>query len=327
MSEKKKLKVGIVGGSGLTGGEVLRILLNHPKVHVEFVGSKSYGGLEVFHVHRDLIGQTDLNFSSKIKPVDVLFLCLPHKESFKWMHENFSKLDPKTKIIDLGNDFRLAPEFRSEFFHYGLCEFNRDNIAKAQFIANPGCYATAIELGLLPLVQNEKVEHIHAVGITGATGAGKTLKETSGFNFRSNNISAYKTLEHQHVTEIKHHILKQTSRSLEIDFIPWRGNFTRGIFVSMMLQTKSTMEAIQDYFLSAYYDTPLVNLSPIPIDLKMVVGTSRAVVQLEKRGDTLAIHVALDNLLKGAAGQAVQNMNIMCGLQETIGLNQKAMAY
>lgn len=318
------IRAGIVGGAGYTGGETLRLLINHPHVEVAFVQSRSHAGHPVTDVHPDMKGDTNLVFSAETGPADVVFLCLGHGESEKYLNSN--PLPPTTRIIDLSQDFRM--ERAGNDFVYGLPEANRELIRGAQHIANPGCFATAIQLGLLPLAKAGKLGTVHATGITGSTGAGQKLQETTHFTWRFGNISAYKTLDHQHIHEVR-----QTMKRLQptfvdaVNFVPWRGDFTRGIFVTSVTETElSTAEALQ-LFRDTYYGHPFTHVSDSSIDLKQVVNTNKCLIQLEQKGNQLAIHTAIDNLLKGASGQAVQNMNLMFGLEETAGLRLKANAF
>lgn len=323
----KKIKVGIVGGTGFTAGELIRILLYHPNTEISFLTSTSLQGQKVAEVHRDLIGETDLKFQEIAESADVIFLCLPHGESKAWLADNENRITPETKIIDLGNDFRVDEIFNDKTFIYGLCEFNKVEIMKSDFIANPGCFATAIQLGSLPILAQEKIEKINCVGITGSTGAGKALHQTTNFSWRNNNISPYKTFTHQHIAEINKSISKISDLETEINFVPWRGDFTRGIFVTLMMESNLPLQEIYDIFKYAYKYSHFVFVSSAPIDLKQVVNTNKSLIYIEKVGKNLAVHVAIDNLLKGASGQAVQNMNLMFGLDERTGLNLKSSVF
>lgn len=322
----QKLKAGVVGGAGYTGGETVRLLLRHPAVELAFVQSRSQAGKPLTTVHHDLIGETELTFSSSFDtPVDVLFLCLSHGESKIFLRDNaFPKT---TRIIDLGSDFRLGDTVADRTFVYGLPEFQRDAIRKAQNIANPGCFATTIQLGLLPLAQAGKLGTVHTTGITGSTGAGQKLQESSHFSWRSGNIAAYKTLTHQHLGEIH-----QTLRALQpgfdnVHFVPWRGDFTRGIFVTSLVTTDLSKETVDKLYKAYYSGHPFTHLSDTMIDIKQVVNTNKCLIHLEKVDGMLAIHSVTDNLIKGAAGQAIQNMNIMLGLDEGDGLRLKGSVY
>ena len=321
----KKIKAGIVGGAGYTGGEVLRLLLLHPQASVEFVYSRSQAGKPVHTIHQDLIGSTELVFSDSFTAdIDVLFLCLGHGESKNFLAEH--NIDPNVCIIDLTQDFRLADQATrgDRQFIYGLTELHRNKLAAAKSIANPGCFATAIQLALLPLATNAQLQEAFVTGITGSTGAGQSLSETSHFSWRANNIQPYKTLSHQHLAEIEEQLKMASNTSIAIHFVPWRGNFTRGIFVSATLRSSLSWAEATTCFKNFYSQAPFVTISKDPISLKQVVGTNKALLQLEQQGDRLVIHCAIDNLLKGAAGQAVQNMNLVFGLPETTGLELKA---
>jgi N-acetyl-gamma-glutamyl-phosphate reductase len=319
-----KIKVGIVGGAGYTGGELIRILLNHPAVEISFVHSKSNAGNFLYQVHKDLQGDTGLKFASALnQKVDVLFLCVGHGEAGKFLAEN--KTDDKIKIIDLSQDFRLGETAGKRKFVYGLPELNKTQIKKAKNIANPGCFATAILLGLLPLAKAGLLKEIHTTGITGSTGAGQGLSETTHFSWRANNIQAYKTLSHQHLKEIGQSMLQlNPSENVDLNFIPWRGDFTRGIFISSQIKCSLGLNEVSALYKKYYAAHPFVVLSDEPVFLKQVVNTNKCFIQLEKVGSNLVIHSAIDNLLKGASGQAVQNMNLMFGLEETTGLKLKA---
>ena len=327
-----KVRIGIIGGAGYTGGELIRILTNHPNAEISFIHSRSNAGKPVYSVHQDLIGDTELLFTDKLSDdIDVLFLCLGHGESKKFLTEN--KIGDKTKIIDLANDFRLEAQssIGNRQFVYGLPELNRDKIKSAQNIANPGCFATAIQLGLLPLAKAGLLKDIYTTGITGSTGAGQSLSSTSHFSWRANNIQAYKTLTHQHLGEI-YQSLNQTQETFlntplgdgGLSFVPWRGDFTRGIFINSTLHCDLSLEEMNVLYTEFYKSHPFTHVSKDPIFLKQVVNTNKAVIQLEKAGSKLVIHSAIDNLLKGASGQAVQNMNLIFGLDEMIGLKLKA---
>lgn len=341
------IKVGIIGGAGYTGGELIRLLLNHPHVEVSFIHSRSKANKAVSSVHADLIGETKFAFIDSIptnwNDIDVLFLCVGHGEAKKFLEEN--KPSENIKIIDLSQDYRLAENnkllsahSKEHEFVYGLPEINKENIRKSQNIANPGCFATAIQLGLLPLAKEELLEEIQTTGITGSTGAGQSLNATSHFSWRANNIQAYKSLMHQHVKEI-HQTLHQLQSSFPLQtdeeaikekglyFIPWRGDFTRGIFVSSMITCQLSIKELEILFNNFYQDEPFVTISDQPIFLKQVVNTNRCVIQLEKIGSKLVIHSAIDNLIKGASGQAVQNMNLMFNVDECAGLKLKASAF
>ena len=333
-SQKRVIKVGIVGGAGYTGGELIRLLIHHPYVAVSFIHSRSNTGNSVSSVHQDLIGETDLKFTGEIsEDIDVLFLCVGHGEAKKFLETN--RINDKVRIIDLSQDFRLSKnsKFENKEFVYGLPELNREEIKSAQNIANPGCFATSIQLGLLPLAKAGVLDEIYTTGITGSTGAGQSLSATSHFSWRSNNIQAYKTLNHQHLKEI-HQSLHQlqnrfpaTTEDGTLSFVPWRGDFARGIFISSTITSDLTLEKLVELYVEYYADHAFTHLSQQEIFLKQVVNTNKCVIQLEKVGTKLVIHSAIDNLLKGASGQAVQNMNLLFGLDECTGLNLKASAF
>ncbi|MEP6700216.1 MAG: N-acetyl-gamma-glutamyl-phosphate reductase [Bacteroidota bacterium] len=321
-----KIKAGIIGGAGYTGGELIRLLLNHPGVETSFIHSRSNAGKPVSSVHQDLIGATDIKFTGELTDtIDTLFLCLGHGESRKFLAEN--KIADKIKVIDLANDFRLKSQstIGNRQFVYGLPELNREKIKSAQNIANPGCFATAIQLGLLPLAKAGLLADIYTTGITGSTGAGQSLSATSHFSWRANNIQAYKTLTHQHLTEIAESLLQlQPSNNIDLSFVPWRGDFARGIFVSSTINCNTSLEELNQLFADFYADHPFTHISKDAIFLKQAVNTNNAFIQLEKEGNKLVIHSAIDNLLKGASGQAVQNMNLLFGVNEMTGLKLKA---
>ncbi|WP_018627816.1 N-acetyl-gamma-glutamyl-phosphate reductase [Niabella aurantiaca] len=326
-----KIKAGIIGGAGYTGGELIRLLIHHPFVTVSFIHSRSNAGKSVTDVHADLVGDTDLKFTSEIlQDIDVLFLCLGHGESTKFLKE--TPIAPSIRIIDLANDFRLRkdsnqPELNRTFV-YGLPELNREAIRKAQNIANPGCFATTIQLGLLPLAHTGVLKEIYTTGITGSTGAGQKLAATSHFSWRANNIQAYKTLTHQHLGEIGESLdLLQPGTEIDLSFVPWRGDFARGIFISSTITTDLSLEELYILFEDFYREHPFTIVSRVPIFLKQIVNTNKAVIQLEKVGTKLVVHSAADNLLKGASGQAVQNMNLIFDLDERAGLNLKPAAF
>jgi N-acetyl-gamma-glutamyl-phosphate reductase len=321
-----KIKIGIVGAAGYTGGELIRLLLNHPKVEINFALSRSQNGKEISSIHRDLVGEINLIFTDKYTTEsDMLFLCLPHKESKIWLENN--SLSETTRIIDLGNDFRIDGTFYKGNFIYGLPEMNQELISKANYIANPGCFATAIQLALIPLAHANLLETIYTAGITGSTGAGQQLQETTHFSWRASNISAYKTLQHQHVPEICKTLNTLNKKPINLEFVPWRGDFTRGIFTSSTIKTTKSLSEIQSLYEDFYKNNPFVFLSKNTIDLKQVVNTNKCLLFIEKDDNHIVIHSVIDNLLKGASGQAVQNMNLMFGWEPTMGLKLKASAF
>lgn len=322
----RKIKIGIIGGAGYTGGELIRLLVNHPAAEIVFINSKSNAGNNVAKVHQDLAGETDLQFSEDLHDdIDVLFLCAGHGDAKKFLEAN--PVGDKVKIIDLSQDFRLAgnAQFKGRSFVYGLPELNKAQIQSAANIANPGCFATAIQLGLLPLAKAGLLQEVYTTGITGSTGAGQSLSNTSHFSWRANNIQAYKTLTHQHLGEIGQSLLQlQPAGTIDLNFVPWRGDFTRGIFISSTLKCSKSLDELSALYKDFYATHPFTTVSDEPIFLKQVVNTNKVMLQLEKSGDKLVVHSAIDNLLKGASGQAVQNMNLMFGLEETAGLKLKA---
>ena len=332
------IRVGIVGGAGYTGGELIRLLLRHPSVTLTSIHSRSNAGEPVWKVHTDLMGDTQLVFDGELaRDLDVLFLCMGHGESKKYL--DATPPGPQVRIIDLSQDYRLADAgnpagglpvggFPADAWVYGLPEINREAIKKAMRVANPGCFATAIQLGLLPLAKEGWLQEAYTTGITGSTGAGQALQATTQFTWRADNVSAYKTLTHQHMREVS-----QTLRAVnalvtpQVHFVPWRGPFTRGIFVSSTVACSADPDDIKKVYRRFYQGHPFTHLSEQPIDLKQVVQTNKCIVQLEKEGEMLVVHSAIDNLLKGASGQAVQNMNLMFGIDETIGLKLKPSAF
>ena len=325
-----KIKAGIIGGAGYTGGEMLRILVNHPNVEIAFVNSTSNAGNLISDVHTDLIGDTDLKFTSDFpQDIDVLFLCVGHGDAKKFLAAN--PINENIKIIDLSQDFRLTANasFENRDFIYGLPELNREVIKNAKNIANPGCFATCIQLGLLPLAAKGLIKNeVHINATTGSTGAGQSLSTTSHFSWRNNNLSIYKAFEHQHLNEIGESLVQlQPSISQALNFIPQRGAFTRGILASMYLESDLTLEEAQTIYEEYYSEHPFTHVSRKNIDLKQVVNTNKALVHIEKHGNKLFIISIIDNLLKGASGQAVQNMNLMFGLEETAGLKLKASGF
>lgn len=333
MAKKEEMiKVGIIGGAGYTGGELIRILVNHSGVEIGFIHSKSNAGNLVSKVHQDLISENSLKFTSELSnDIDVLFLCMGHGDSKKFLTEN--TIPGNIKIIDLANDFRLIKDakFGDREFVYGLPEINKAAIQSAQNIANPGCFATSIQLGLLPLAKENLLKEIYTTGITGSTGAGQKLSATSHFSWRANNIQAYKTLTHQHLDEIQQslHQLQNSfptwSENKEVlNFVPWRGDFPRGIYISSTVSCDLSLEELNRTYKNFYKDAKFTFVSDEPIFLKQIVNTNNAVIYLEKIGSKLVVHSATDNLLKGASGQAVQNMNLIFGLDEDAGLRLKA---
>ena len=354
-STEQKIKAGIIGGAGYTGGEMLRILLNHPNVEIAFVNSKSNAGNFLYEVHTDLFGDTELKFSSALSDdIDVLFLCVGHGDAVKFLEAN--PIADQIKIIDLSQDFRLKKvkgeglkEVKGEglkgerqtlqsaprSFVYGLPELNKTSIKEASNIANPGCFATCIQLGLLPLAaKNMLLKEVHISATTGSTGAGQSLSPTSHFTWRNDNLSVYKAFNHQHLKEISQS-LNQLQPDFPIypgdenklNFIPYRGDFTRGILASIYTECDlSEAEALKLYT-DFYAEHPFTHVTTRDIDLKQVVNTNKCFIQIKKHGNKIFVISIMDNLLKGASGQAVQNMNLMFGLEETAGLKLKANAF
>jgi N-acetyl-gamma-glutamyl-phosphate reductase len=320
-----KVRAGIVGGAGYTGGELIRLLIRHPYTDVSFIHSRSNAGNTVASVHQDLLGETDLQFSGELhNDIDVLFLCVGHGEARKFLQEHH--IGSSVRIIDLSQDFRLeaANTGNDREFVYGLPELNKEKIKAAPNVANPGCFATALQLALLPLARAGMLTEVYATGITGSTGAGQSLSSSSHFSWRANNIQAYKTLEHQHLKEVGQSLVQAGASNPQINFVPWRGDFPRGIFFSSTLSCELGKEKLEALYHEFYEGHPYTVISNKEIFLKQVVNTNKCVIQLVKVGSKLVVHSAIDNLLKGASGQAVQNMNLMFGLDECAGLNLKA---
>lgn len=326
------IKVGILGAAGYTGGELIRLLLNHPEAEIVFTNSESNAGNRVSDVHESLYGETDLLFTSDMpfEQTDVVFFCFGHGKSKAFLSEH--KIPANVRVIDLAQDFRLAPEAV-----YGLPEIHKEDIAKARFVANPGCFATCIQLGLLPLAKAGLIKHDVSVNaITGSTGAGQKPGSTTHFSWRNDNISVYKVFSHQHVAEIRQSLAElQGSLDASIDFIPYRGDFTRGIFCTEVVtfegEEGSPMNPSAEQLVALYEDfyceTPFTYYIYKAPDLKQVVNTNKALVHVDKFGNKAVITCVIDNLLKGAVGQAIQNMNIMFGRDETMGLKLKASAF
>jgi N-acetyl-gamma-glutamyl-phosphate reductase len=320
------IKAGIVGGTGYAAGELLRILLNHPETEIQFIFSTSKAGEPVASVHRDLLGETDLHFSHELdSDIDVLFLCMGHGNSVEFLDAH--TVNANARIIDLSRDFRLAPDqtYNGRTFTYGLPELQKDAIKTADNIANPGCFATAIQLALYPLANSSNLNNnVHLHGITGSTGAGSSLRETTHFSWRDNNVSIYKPLRHQHIGEVRQKIQTlDPNFDQELNFIPVRGDFTRGIFISAYMETDLSEKEAQKLFKYFYQDSPFVYLSDEPIHLKQAVNTNKDLLHVAKEDGKLLITSIIDNLLKGASGQAVQNMNLMFDLDESAGLYLK----
>lgn len=323
----KHIKIGIIGGAGYTAGELIRLLINHPQAEINFVYSTSNAGNPISKVHQDLVGNLDLKFTDTVNPnVDVLFLCLGHGNSVKFLSANtFSE---NTKIIDLGNDFRLEADkvFDGKTFVYGLPELQKEAIKKADYIANPGCFATTIQLALLPLASKGLLNNdIHINAVTGATGAGTSLSATTHYTWRDNNFSYYKPFTHQHLGEINQSVKQlQNNFTKDILFMPNRGNFSRGIFATIYTDFEGTVEEAKTIYNNFYKEAKFTFVSDDFLHLKQVVNTNKCLVHLHKHNNKLLITSITDNLLKGASGQAVQNMNLMFGLPEDMGLCIKA---
>ena len=321
------IKVGIIGGAGYTAGELIRLLINHPETEIDFVFSTSNAGNKISKVHQDLMGSLDLKFTDTINTeIDVLFLCLGHGNSVKFLSANtFSE---NTKIIDLGNDFRLEADkvFNGKSFVYGLPELQKKDIVDAKYIANPGCFATAIQLGLLPLADKGLLNSdVHVNAVTGATGAGTSLSATTHYTWRDNNFSYYKPFTHQHLGEINQSVKQmQSNFTSDILFMPNRGNFSRGIFATIYTVFEGSIEDAKVLYKSFYKDAKFTFVSDENLHLKQVVNTNKCFIHLHKHGNKLLVTSIIDNLLKGASGQAIQNMNLMFGLEETTGLQLKA---
>src|SRR5574344_503340 len=321
------IKIGILGGAGYTAGELIRLLLNHPEAKIEFINSESNAGNLITDVHEGLYGETNLIFTSEtpFEEVDVVFFCFGHGKSEAFLKEH--TIPERVKIIDLAQDFRIAA--KGNDFIYGLPEINRDKIGKAQHVANPGCFATCIQVGLLPAAAMHLInKDVSVNAITGSTGAGQKPGATTHFSWRNNNLSIYKPFQHQHVPEIKQSIRQlQGELNAEIDFLPYRGDFARGIFATEVIRTEADIDTSIGGDKDLYKDAKFTHNVDKAIDIKQVVHINKALVHCEKYGDKLLVTSCIDNLLKGAVGQAVQNMNIMFGFEETTGLQLKASAF
>jgi N-acetyl-gamma-glutamyl-phosphate reductase len=319
------VKVGIIGGAGYTAGELIRLLINHPQVEIAFIHSSSNAGNLVSEVHGGLFGECDLRFSAEydLKAIDLLFLCSAHGASAKFMEEN--EVPAELKIVDLAQDFRDE----HDGFVYGLPEMQREKIVNATRIANPGCFATAIQLALLPLAKAQLLnDEVHITAITGSTGAGVKPSATTHFSWRSDNISTYKAFEHQHLLEIGRNLRSlQPSFDKAINFVPMRGDFARGILASVYTECPLSAEEAVALYKEFYADSRFCFVADKNIDLKQVVNTNKCLIHLQKFGNKLLITSVIDNLLKGASGQAVHNMNLLFGLEETVGLRLKPSAF
>ena len=324
------ISIGIIGGSGYTAGELIRILMFHPNTKLDFVYSTTNAGKPLSIAHHDLMGDIEMNFTDTVNPnVDVVFLCLGHGKSISFLESN--QFSDTTKIIDLGNDFRLLKDknFNGKSFVYGLPELNKADIKNAQYIANPGCFATAIQLALLPLAKhNLLTTDVHINATTGSTGAGVTPSETTHFSWRSNNMSHYKAFDHQHLGEINQSVNQlQASYNDELIFVPNRGDFARGIFATLYTTIEESLEDMVAKYQDYYKNEPFVTVTTTNINMKQVVQTNKCIISLMKKGNRILITSVIDNLVKGASGQAIQNMNLMFGLEETTGLHLKPSGF
>ncbi len=329
MSITNKIKVGIVGGSGYTGGELIRLLINHPNVDISFINSKTYTGKKVVDIHKDLIGELEMKFIGKIKDCDVMFLCLGHNKSKEFLRKTF--INRKTKIIDLSQDYRLEKSFigddEKRDFIYGLPELYKNEIKTAKNISNPGCFATAIEISLIPSIEKKYIHgEVHTNAITGSTGAGVVPSKTTHFSWRNNNVSNYNVFNHRHLNEIYLH-LNQICNEVKINFIPIRGNFSRGIFCTSYFKSDVTVEEINEVYKIYYKNHPFVHISENEISLKEVINTNKCILHLSKVNDKILITSIIDNLIKGASGQAIQNMNLISGFEEMTGLKLKSSIF
>ena len=320
-------QVGIVGGAGYTAGELIRILLNHKEVAINFVYSTSNAGNKICNIHGDLLGETNLKFTNTMNfGVDILFLCLGHGNSKAFLEKN--EFSESTIIIDLSNDFRLNENsiFQNKKFVYGLPELNSEDIKEAKYIANPGCFATAVQLALLPLAKNKLIiDDVHVNAVTGATGAGTSLSKTTHFTWRDNNFSYYKPFTHQHLGEINQSVNQlQNTFKTDINFMPNRGNFSRGIFVTSYTKFNGSLEEAENLYQDFYKNAAFTFISDEPLHLKQVVNTNKCLIHLHKHENKLLVTSVIDNLVKGASGQAVQNMNLIFGFEEREGLELKA---
>lgn len=322
------IKIGIVGGAGYTAGELLRILLQHPNAQITWIHSNSNANKAVYSVHQDLLGETDLHFSSTFDfNIDALFLCSGHGKSKEFLEQNSEAIGGNVKIIDLSSDFRHKRADND--FIYGLPELQKEQIQQQSKVANPGCFATAIQLALLPLAKTQSLNHnVHIQAITGSTGAGQKPTATGHFSWRNNNVSVYKAFQHQHIAEIKQSLQQlQSNFDQELYFIPVRGNFSRGIMATVYTEFAGTLEEAKQQYKAYYQDHPFVWVSDNNPHLKQVVNTNKCILYLEKQDNILLIISMIDNLLKGASGQAVQNMNLLFGLEERMGLGLKGVGF
>ena len=327
------ITVGIVGGAGYTAGELMRILVHHPLVKLNYVHSNSHAGQPVCAVHNDLVGDTDMRFTNELDKADVLFLCLGHGKSVEFLNANHLPGNPK--IIDLSQDFRINRQLTIDNrqstieFVYGLPECNSNLIRKARYIANPGCFATAFELALLPLAKAGLLtDEVHVNGITGSTGAGQAATATTHFSWRNNNISIYNPFTHRHLLEVRKTLEIAAGKAIpELNFLPVRGDFTRGIFLSAYTASHLELPELTDIYRQYYADAPFTMVCDREISLKVAVGTNKCLLRIEKYGNKALVTSVIDNLLKGASGQAVQNMNLMFGIDEKAGLGLKGIGF
>ena len=321
------IKVGIIGGAGYTAGELIRLLLGHPEVEIMFVHSSSNAGNRITDVHAGLLGETELMFTDEMpfEEIDLLFFCTAHGDTRKFLESH--QLPDELKVIDLSMDYRIKSHEHD--FIYGLPALNRRATCKSRYVANPGCFATCIELGLLPLAKEHLLKgDVSVNAITGSTGAGVKPSATTHYSWRNNNISIYKPFTHQHLAEIMQSVKQlQPDFDGEIDFIPYRGDFPRGIFATLVVKCDLDIETIYKLYESYYERDSFTHIVNKPIDLKQVVNTNKCLIHLEKHGNKLLITSIIDNLLKGASGQAVHNMNLLFGLEETVGLKLKPSAF
>ena len=330
MSIVSKIKVGVVGASGYTGSELLRLLVNHHNVEIVFAYSKTNNGKSICDIFNDLVGEIDLKFTNKVNPSDVIFLCQGHGKSKDFVLNNL--ISSNTKIIDLSQDFRLEKSItmgnENRKFIYGLPELQKDLIKTSNNIANPGCFATALQLALLPSINNNIINSdIHSNAITGSTGAGIIPSSTTHYSWRNNNISSYKEFNHQHLDEIKYSFDKISKINYHINLITIRGSFTRGIFCTSYFECKTDIDLIKEFYKQFYSEHPFVIISDNEINLKQVINTNKCILHLSLKNGKLLITSIIDNLIKGASGQAIQNMNLMFGLKETEGLRLKSSIF
>ncbi|ACY40327.1 N-acetyl-gamma-glutamyl-phosphate reductase [Blattabacterium sp. (Blattella germanica) str. Bge] len=327
------IEIGIIGGAGYTAGELIRLMIHHPKIKIKSVVSKSHTGKLIHLVHQDLLGEGEIDnmkFTRDLnKKIDVVFLCSGHGESRKEL--NHINISEKTKVIDLSQDFRIMAQsvFENRNFVYGLPELQKKTITKSSNIANPGCFATAILLAILPLAKNQLLKNnIHISAITGSTGSGRKQSDTNHFSWRNNNISVYKIFQHQHLQEIEQTIHKvQNNFSSKVYFVPYRGNFSRGIITTLYTYSTLSLEENREIYKEYYKNHPFVNISNINIDIKQVINTNKCILYLLKEKDQLIVTSIIDNLIKGASGQAIQNMNLIFNLDETCGLKLKSVRF